>query len=181
MHRDLVVSDAFLRPNPRLFHAKGSREALPRKIHPLGLLSRGPVLYLVCTLFDYEDVLQLALHRFSAPQETNEPARPPKDFDFQRYVNESASKYGSTGKIRLVAHFNAAAAEHLRETPLSADQTWRELENGKVEVTAAVEDDMTLRWRLLGFGSRVEVVAPEPLRRDLAEEHAVSCANYSTK
>jgi hypothetical protein len=22
MHRDLVVSDAFLRPNPRLFHAK---------------------------------------------------------------------------------------------------------------------------------------------------------------
>jgi hypothetical protein len=28
MHRDLVVSDAFLRPNPGLFHAKARLEAI---------------------------------------------------------------------------------------------------------------------------------------------------------
>jgi hypothetical protein len=151
---------------------------LPTRPAQALLLDRLP--YPVCTPFDYEDVLQQTPRRFPAPQETNEPAKSPKDFDFQRDVKESVSKYGSTGKIRLVAHFNAAA-EHLRETPLSADQTWRELENGKVKVTAAVEDDMTLWWWVLGFGSMVDVVALEPLRRDLAEDHAASSANYSAE
>lgn len=51
-------------------------------IHPLGLLACGPVVYLVCTLFDYGDVRQLALHRMHAPVETDARSREPERFDF---------------------------------------------------------------------------------------------------
>lgn len=161
------------------YRTKGSRQSKPMTIHPLGLLSRGPVLYLICTLFDYGDVRQLALHRLFSPMEIDMSAREPAGFDFQQYVKTVARLFESNGKIRLVAHFEAPAAEHLREMPISEDQTWRELgDTGKVEISATVEDDQTLRWWLLGFGSQVEVFSPRALRKWMLTESTLSFENY---
>lgn len=136
------------------------------------------MLYLVCTLFDYEDVRQLAMHRLKDVEMLGESARTPKDFDLDGYARGAGSAYNSRGMIRLVARFDAPAAEHLRETPLSADQTWVELENAEqVEVSATVEHDDRLRWWLLAFGAQVEVLKPPHLRRATREVHrkALSC------
>jgi predicted DNA-binding transcriptional regulator YafY len=153
------------------YRNKGERQARASILNPLGLFSRGPLIYLVCTYFDYEDVCTLPLHRFSGLVETSEPAREPKGFDFQAWVDANARRYLSDGPIRLVARFTAAAAEHLRETPLSGDQTWRELKNGEeVEITATVEDDVLLRWWLLGFGQSVVVSGPKSLKNWFARE-----------
>lgn len=152
------------------YRTKGSRQAKAMTIHPLGLLSRGPVLYLVCTLFDYGDVRQLALHRMEKAIETGARSTEPTGFDFQEYVRTEARQYGSGGKIKLVAKFDAGAVEHLREMPISLDQEIRDLEDGRVEVSATVEDDELLRWWLLGFGSFVEVATPISLREWIAIE-----------
>src|SRR5690606_7364648 len=95
------------------YRSKGSTAPRSMHIHPLGLLSRGPVMYLVCTLFDYGDVRQLALHRLSDPVAMPEPSRTPEGFDFQEYVREIAPAYLPRGTIRLVARIDAPAAEHL--------------------------------------------------------------------
>lgn len=152
------------------YRTKGSRQAKAMTIHPLGLLSRGPVFYLVCTLFDYCDVRQLALHRMDNAAETKVRSSEPDGFDFQEYVETEARRYGSGGKIRLVAKFDAVAAEHLREMPISVDQEILDLENGLVKVSATVENDELLRWWLLGFGKWVEVIAPLPLRDEVLGE-----------
>lgn len=162
-----------------LYRAKGSEKAKRMRIHPLGLLSRGPILYLVCTLFDYDDVRQLALHRLTDVVEMSEPRREPVGFDFPVYARTVGSQLNSRGRIRLVAWFDAAAAEHLREAPLSKDQTWRPLEGTqKVEVTATVEDDDQLQWWLLAFGSHVTVVAPESIRMNVQTELSVTLKSY---
>lgn len=161
------------------YRAKGSEKAKRMRIHPLGLLSRGPVLYLVCTLFDYADVRQLALHRLSDVAETEELRREPADFDFISYAHNVASRFHSRGPIRLVALFDEAAAEHLKETLLSEDQTWRPLEGtDKVEVTATVENDEELWWWLLGFGSHLQVMEPESLRAEIKLELAETMQFY---
>lgn len=151
------------------YRSKGADQGKRLRIHPLGLLSRGPVLYLVGTLFDYDDVRQLALHRLHQVEVSTAPARPRDGFDLQAYAATSGATFQDRGPIRLVARFAAAAAEHLRETRLSADQTWTLVEQGeRAEVTATVADDASLRWWLLGFGDLVEVLAPPSLRADLA-------------
>ena len=162
------------------YRAKGSRQAKEATIHPLGLLSRGPVVYLVCTLFDYGDVRQLALHRMDAPVETDVRSTEPAGFDFQEYVRTEARRYGSGGKIKLVARFDATAAEHLREMPVSIDQSIRDMEDGRVEVSATVEDDELLRWWLLGFGRWVEVVDPPILRTEVADELRMASNAYTS-
>ena len=161
-----------------LYQAKGTAQARQRKLHPLGLLSRGPVIYLICTMFDYEDVLQLPLHRLSEPVETNEPSREPAGFDFRQSVQTHARHYNSSGPIKLVARFDAGAGEHLREMPIAADQMLRDLGDGKLEITATVEDDELLLWWLRGFGSLVEVIAPKYLQIDIANESRLVLQNY---
>lgn len=154
-----------------IYRTKGSRTGKPITIHPLGLVSRGAVLYVVCTLFDYEDVRQLALPRFQEAKELTEPSRWPKAFDFKSYVAGAGKLLFSRGPIRLVCRFDAPAGEHLRETPLSEDQRLVEIEDGRrIEVSATVEDDEQLRWWLMGFGVQLEVVEPVELRQAMQLE-----------
>lgn len=160
------------------YRTKGSRQAMEYIVHPLGQLLRGPVQYLVCTLFDHEDVVQLALHRMVSAVEIGEVAKEPADFDFQRYAKTEARQYGSTGPIRLVAQFHPGAAEHLLETPLSSDQRILELDNGWLVVSATVQDDELLLWWLRGFGSLVEVVSPLSLRTQIKSEIKAMGALY---
>lgn len=151
------------------YRSKGSDMAKEVTIHPLGLMVRGPVHYLVATLFAYTDPRQLALHRLSHTAVLPAPRKKPVGFDFQKYLAE-AVRYNAQGTIRLVAWFDEAAAEHLRETPLSHDQTLKPIGDGsRVELMAGVESDETLRWWLLGFGGMVEVREPADLRREFAE------------
>ncbi|TCT26095.1 helix-turn-helix transcriptional regulator [Thermomonas haemolytica] len=161
------------------YRTKGSKEAKEFLIHPLGLMVRGVILYLVCTTFDYDDVLQLALHRLSSVKELGLPAKQPQGFDFQAYAKAAGSKYRGRGRIMLVARFDPDAAEHLRETPLAADQAILDLKDGRVEVRATVEDDETLRWWLLGFGSMVEVIHPKRLRETFRDEVIAMVGVYS--
>ncbi len=163
-----------------MYRTKGSSKEQRWTIHPLGLLSRGPVIYLVCTLFDYTDVRMLALHRLSDVSELESRRMEPPAFNLQAYATSEGSHFQSRGPIRLVARFDPAAVEHLRETPLSADQTLGEVEDGaRVELTASVDYDETLRWWLLGFGDLVEVVAPINLRADMAATLEKGLAAYA--
>lgn len=161
------------------YRSKGARQERTYQIHPLGLLSRGPVLYLVCMLFDYQDIVQLALHRMSSARESGDDAREPPGFDFQLYVRTQARRYDSAGKIKLVARFDNRAAEHLHEMPISTDQVIRQIDGRHVEVSATVEDDELLMAWLLGFGRWARVESPERLRRAMSAELIASADAYT--
>ncbi|HTD29793.1 MAG TPA: WYL domain-containing protein [Xanthomonadaceae bacterium] len=152
------------------YRSKGSKTPKQRTIHPLGLLIRGSVQYLVCNLPEYKEPRQLAIHRMTNTVIGTEPCREPHGFSMSRYIAHDLS-IASRGKIRLRAIFNASSAEHLRETALSKYQTWRPIEGtDKVEISATVDDDVQLKRWLLSFGSEVEVTEPEHLRQEMAEE-----------
>lgn len=71
--------------------------------------------------------------------------------------------------IQLVALLQLGAAQHLYETPLSDDQQFVDEDDGQVRLAATVNDTSSLRWWLLGFGGRVEVLEPAALREEMAD------------
>ena len=161
------------------YHAKGGPSSKDLRIHPLGLLVRGQIQYVVCTLRDYQDVRHLALHRLTKATVLEEPCVPPSGFDFDSYVASCASRYQSQGPIRMVANFTAEAAEHLKDAPVSKDQVIVDLEEaGWVELSATVDNDQTLRWWLLGFGARAHVVEPPELREEMHRELQSALRRY---
>jgi predicted DNA-binding transcriptional regulator YafY len=161
-----------------VYHKRGAKGPVEYTVHPLGIVQRGPVFYLVCTLFHYQDVLLLALHRVLSAVLMDEEAIRPKDFELDSYVHSGALDFGAGKKIRLEALFVEQAAEHLHETPLSDDQTITPAGDGWVKVAATVNDTPQLAWWLLAFGEQIEVLKPASLRKDMATSAAAMAKNY---
>ena len=81
--------------------------------------------------------------------------------------------------ITIALRFDPVAAAHLIDTPLSHDQQLHR-ENGFTTVTATVSDNAQLRWWLLDFWAQVEVLAPEPLRLEIAQKCHKMAQRYQT-
>jgi len=176
--RDVHDALARRRQLTATYRSKGAREGRRSVLHPLGLIVRGQIHYLACTFNGYQDVRQLALHRLSETEVSNTLSAEPEGFDLESYARDSG-KYEAEGDVQLVARFAAAAAEHLRETPLSAGQVLRELpDRNAVELSASVTLDQPLRWWLRAFGSQVEVLAPQSLRDEMRADAAASATLY---
>ena len=151
------------------------------EVSPLGLVARGNLLYLVCTLWDYTDIRQLAMHRIRAAGLTDTPVIPPSNFDLDQYIAEGEFHYPVGPMIRLEAKFNRGAAAHLYETPLSEDQVITDLDENNVLVTATVRDTEQLHWWLLAFGDLLEVIEPAGLRADIASCQMTALAQYEKR
>ncbi|QQS52912.1 MAG: WYL domain-containing protein [Candidatus Competibacteraceae bacterium] len=139
-------------------------------IHPLVYLQRGPAFYLLCTIDEHTDVRQLAVHRMLSATMLDRKASRPAEFDPDREVERSQGMGGSGEPLRLVARFWKRAGLHLLETRLAADQVMEDEGDDHVRLTATVNDTAQLRWWLLSFGSKVEVLEPARLREEMANQ-----------
>ena len=154
-----------------MYLKKGADDPVEYIVNPLGLVAADPVLYLVATLWNYDDIKLLAVHRFQAVEMIHEASRKPNGFKLDDYLESGALGFPLPGEktIKLKALFDKNAAAHLYESPLSLNQTIIDQENGDVLVEAEVLDTHQLRWWLLSFGEYVEVVSPKSLRKEFAE------------
>ena len=156
-------------------------EAAPRayEVDPLALVFREGVAYLVGTLWRYDDVVQLALHRTLEAQVLPEARAAPSGFDLDAYIASGAFGFQvGEAPLPLDLRVDAHAGAMLLETPLAADQRVVTEPDGALRVTATVADTRQLRVWLRGFGPLAEVLGPAPLRAELAAEARATAALY---
>ncbi|ROO23727.1 helix-turn-helix transcriptional regulator [Salinisphaera orenii] len=148
---------------------------------PLGLVSREGVIYLVGPLWNYANVVQLALQRVRTLTPLGTDCHWPEGFDLDDYIgSEQGFSYPTgEGRIELVLEMDNDAALHLAERPLSTDQRITPAEEDRSRVSASVVDTDALTWWVLGFGSAVEVVQPKELRQRVGEAHTDAAAQYA--
>jgi predicted DNA-binding transcriptional regulator YafY len=148
-------------------------------VHPLAVVQRGGLVYLVCMFGQYEDVRTIALHRIQQAEALYEPARGKPGFDIDAYIASGQFGVIAGDPVRLRAVFSRAAGEHLFETPLSADQVLTSGAGGQLHLTATVPNTRALVWWLLGFGDGVVIQEPASLREELAGIARRMAAAYS--
>ena len=150
------------------YQSKEAKTPKSYPVHPLGLVFRDGVVYLICRARDYPDIRHLALHRMSAAKLLDTPCHRPPGFDLHAYAKEQQELAYPVGRgtIKLKALFDRDAAIHLDERPLSRDQRLTPEEQGRTLLQATVRDTLVLRWWLLGFGDKVTVLAPKGLREE---------------
>ncbi|MBS4098297.1 MAG: WYL domain-containing protein [Sulfuricella sp.] len=147
-------------------------------INPLGLVQRGVMLYLVCTIKTYSDLRILAIHRVQSAILLDTPSKQPEGFSLDAYLATGAFGWMSDLTVPFEALFTPEAGNHLYETPLSEDQAITLQEDGRLKVTATIQQNHQLVWWLLGFGDDVEVVAPLDLRARIAEKLRLAASRY---
>ena len=137
------------------------------RIHPLGLVQRGAVTYVVVRFFDYEEARILALHRIHSARQREEEVEAPAGFTLKKFIDEGRLGFRGTGQsLALNLRVHPDIAEILAETPLSRDQEIVTHEDHAI-VSATVQDNAQLQWWILGFGANAEVLAPATLRARL--------------
>ena len=147
------------------------------RLHPLGLVQRGPVTYLVATAFTYTDVRLYAVHRITGANVQAEPAHRPDGFSLDDYIAQGALQFGDGRTIRLKARVSPWLADILTETPLTADQRL-ERAGEEFRLTATITDSWQLRWWILSQGQGITVLEPEALRKEIGGELRKCLANY---
>jgi predicted DNA-binding transcriptional regulator YafY len=153
------------------YHPRRQEKSIEYIVNPLGLVFKEGITYLVCTLWDYKDFKQLALHRMKSASLTDTPAIRHRGFDLNTYIEQDSSfAYPVSGnQLKLKIRMEAGAAFHLYESKLSKDQQIKKLDDDKVQLTATVADCSEIRWWLLGFGDQVEVLGPKSLRGEFTK------------
>lgn len=139
-----------------------------QRLHPLALVQRGSVGYLVATAFSYADPRLYALHRFRAAEIVEEPIVRPDGFDVDSYIAKGALQFGNGKMLRLKASVDEELAAYLAETPLADDMVIKERKDDFV-VTATVPDSWQLRWWVLSQGVAIEILGPKKLRDELTD------------
>ena len=141
-------------------------------VHPQGLVTRGPISYVLATINQHDDIRQLALHRFQTVQNSSEVYRSRPEFNVQDYITEGSFGLPVTAEpVVLVAQLNSHVAWKLRETPVSDDQTLSEPDaDGWIELRATVPNDQQTLWWIHGFGAGFHVVQPAEWRDHQAKQ-----------
>jgi predicted DNA-binding transcriptional regulator YafY len=157
-------------------------DAKPKRytFNPLGLIYREGVTYLVGTREDSRHIPLFALHRMKNPVRSERPLREPVGFNLQRYIeNEQHFDWPVGRQIRLKLRLGRAIQQYFEERPLAVDQKISRSERSDdASLTATVQDTMSLRWWLMGFGASVEVLAPKSLRQSMAEALHAAARQY---
>ena len=151
------------------YRSRQDKSASHFTVHPLGIVLRGQISYLVCTLFEYQDIRMLAIHRICNVEKLDKPSRRPEKFSLQEYATSSAFGFNDHGEIDLTLKFTQNAGQHLYETPINTSQSIEETTEGEILVRAKTADNAQLIWWILGFGEQVEVIAPISLRQKIID------------
>ena len=151
-------------------------------IHPLGIVVKGPTIYIVCRFGTYDNIRYFPITQLESV-EFSEEKFIKKEFSLQAYI--ASGKFGISieapdedDEFELIARFYAGTGEHLKVTPFSSDQQLEDRDD-YLEFTTPVKNTYALRWWLLGFGGNVEVMAPPFLRKVFKENIAEAHARYA--
>ena len=76
-----------------------SDKVIELRLHPLAMVTRGSVVYLVATAKEFSDVRLYALHRFKAATRTFEKLKPLKGFSLDKYIADGALQFGESSRM----------------------------------------------------------------------------------
>ena len=140
-------------------------------LHPLAIIMRGAVSYLVATAWKFEDPRLYALHRFSQVNVLDETCKVPRGFNVDNVLEEGFADFAvQSESIKLELRCCDGVRNFLTEARLSEDQEIIAMEDGWSKLTATVNDTRQLRWWLLSQGAGLEVCAPQSLRQEIKME-----------
>jgi len=177
-----IIYDALLKEKQikATYKSKKTHESTDYILHPLGIVNKHGVIYLVCTLWNYQNIKQLALHRFESAEVIEDNSNTPEQFTLSDYVQaDHQFAYPITPDlIQLKVLFDAKAGEHLFETPLTDNQVLTAQDDGQLLLEAEISDTQELRWWLSGFGSSAEILEPIELREHFARDAMLTLKYY---
>jgi predicted DNA-binding transcriptional regulator YafY len=163
----------------RIGYSDRRRQETDRTVHPLGLVEKGSVWYLVAGT--EAGMRTFRLSRIRSVEVTDEQVDRPPDFDLATAWQATvAAVEERRTSVRAIVHVDPRAVGPLRQQFGTGFQVLRDgLPDGRVEVEIAMSYPNRIAEQLAGWGGHVEVVSPDEVRDLLAEIGNQLVARYA--
>ena len=148
-----------------------------RNLDPYRVWYRSGGLYVVGHDHKSGELRTFAVDRIREIESTGEPFTVADDFDFEAYIGSSfgvIAEPATTVRIR----FDKRWADYVAERTWHPSQQIAKRRGGRIELTMEVGGTADLRTWILSFGDGAEVLEPETLREEVAQELAGALAKY---
>lgn len=150
------------------YRKAGATEAKDKTLHPLALVQRGTVSYLVATAFSIDKLLLFALHRMESAVVLDTLAQTPEHFNIDEYIAKGGLHFGGGELLELEILVEPWLHDILKETPLALNQQLLLIDK-KYLIKATVANTPQLQWWILAQGDAITVLQPESLRNTIKE------------
>ena len=181
IHHDIVesIQEAVLHQNQVnvTYRAANSNYDKEMILHPLALVQRGLVTYVVATANEHTDVRLFALHRIQQIEVSTRRASIPRSFNIDHYIGDGKLHFGNGEQIFLKIRVANWLKHILQETPLTNHQEILE-ENNHIIVTTLISLTPQLEWWLLSQADGLEVLEPIELREKIANRLLLAAEQY---
>jgi len=165
----LVLRQAILRMTLlRFVYHGGSRPGARRDVAPFGIMF-GRTNYLIGADAGTTKPKHWRLDRIGELQSLDEPAPPPPDFDLAAFANTPFA-YFEGPQEDVVLRVLPAGMPDFRNFRFHPSQTVESNRDGSATVRFRASGMLELAWHLFTWGDKVEILAPDTLRRQMLEE-----------
>lgn len=153
------------------------KETKTYTLSPLAIIQRGARGYLIAVIDGYENPAQFAIQRLRAAEILNAPARQPKGFSLDKYIESGAMQFGQGGFVKLKANVSETLVMYLSECEIAKDQKLRFV-NGKWQLSATIKNSWQLMFWIRSQGSDITVLSPKSIRENLLNDAKKVVENY---
>lgn len=143
-------------------------EISKRKVDPYHLYNFQGIWYFIGFCHLRKDIRDFALDRILKIEVLKERFNIPKNFRPKDYL-EKAWRIYKGGEKEIVLHFDSYESRWIKERLWHKSQKIEELPDGSIIFKVEANPEEIKRW-IIGYGSHVEVIKPESLRREVKEE-----------
>jgi predicted DNA-binding transcriptional regulator YafY len=152
-----------------------------RRVDPYRLVFYAGEAFLIGFDLEQDGFRTFALgQRMRVIDETGETFAPDADFDLERYLETGFQHFHGGKAEEVVLRFRATIAPYLKERIWHATEVKEDLPGGGLLLRMRVPINAGVLRFVLQYGAEVEVLAPEALRRQVAETHGRAIAAYAS-
>src|SRR5438477_3411936 len=162
----------------RIWYPSADHAVKPRLIEPYFLEPSliGHSSYVVARDRGVGEMRTFKLERITRAEPMTETYAIPADFDINRYLSGAWGIYHSGDPVEVRLRFFPPAAARVRESTWHPSQKLSDGPKGSVNLTVTVTGTVEITPWILGWGGAVEVIAPQELRKKIADAGATMAA-----
>lgn len=161
-----------------VYFSQSRKKQSKRLVDPYRIWFFNGTFYLIGLCHVREEVRIFALDRIKMLSQTDEDFEIPEDFDFEAFMKPSFGVFrGEPVKVKI--WFSADIAGYIREKIWHESQEIQTQDDGSIIFEAEVAGTDEIKFWIMNWGSKAEVVYPEILRHEIRAEAEAVLAQYS--
>ena len=159
------------------YHTMHSDKTTLRNVDPYKMCYFDNTFFLIGRCHRNDDVRMFVVDRIKALTILTESFRIPSDFSVEDYMRDSFGVIHGK-KVQVVVKFDKDVAGYIKEKKWHPSQKIKQDKDGSITVTFTIAGTSEIKYWILSYGHRAEVLEPATLRDEIKEDLSLALKRY---